>query len=136
MDDRRPALTAALLASLGLVALLTLTPEGSGWAWGAPAAELRWYLTGLDSTATLLQLTGNLGLLAVPAALAVLRRPALGRAPVLAALGLAAGTGIELLQWALPLGRVVSPLDAVLNATGAVVAGLAVTLVRPRARVW
>jgi hypothetical protein len=40
-------------------------------------------------------------------------------------LGLATGTGIELLQWLLPLGRVVSPLDAVLNATGAVLAGLA-----------
>jgi hypothetical protein len=31
-----------------------------------------------------------------------------------------------LLQWTLPLGRVVSPVDALLNATGAVITGLAV----------
>jgi hypothetical protein len=69
--------------------------------------------------------------------LAVLRWPAL-RAPgrlVLAA-GATAGA-IELFQWLLPLGRVVSPVDALLNATGAVVAGLAVAGLRtsaPRAR--
>lgn len=113
-----------LAASLALVALLTLTPEGRGWAWGSPVGELRWYLTGLDSSATVLQLAGNLALLAVPAALAVLTWPALGRLSRLAAVSLAAGASIELLQWALPLGRVVSPLDAVLNATGAVGAGL------------
>jgi hypothetical protein len=45
-----------------------------------------------------------------------------------AALAVAAGTGIELLQWALPLRRVVSPVDAALNAAGAVVAGLLVAL--------
>jgi hypothetical protein len=33
-------------------------------------------------------------------------------------------------QWLLPLGRVVSPLDAVLNATGAVAAGLVVAHAR------
>ena len=44
----------------------------------------------------------------------------------------AVGTGIELLQWALPLGRVVSPVDAALNAAGAVVAGLLVALSRGR----
>jgi hypothetical protein len=43
------------------------------------------------------------------------------------------GAGIELLQWALPLGRVVSPLDAVLNATGAIATGLLVAHVR---QVW
>ncbi len=116
-----------LVASLLPVAVLTLTPEGSGWAWGSPVAELTWYLTGLGSTATLLQLVGNLTLLAVPAGLAVLRWPALGRLGTLAGVALATGSGIELLQWALPLGRVVSPLDALLNATGAVAAGLAVT---------
>jgi hypothetical protein len=129
-DNRHPhaaarlaLLTIGLLISLAVVALLTLTPEGQGWAWGSPTAEARWYLTGLDSTATTLQLAGNLALLAVPAALAVLRRPQLGRLPLLAGLSLAVGTGIEVLQWALPLGRVVSPLDAVLNATGAIVGG-------------
>jgi hypothetical protein len=132
VDDARTrrTWTVALVASLAVVALLTLTPDGSGWAWGSPTAELRWYLTGLDSTATMVQLTGNLGLLVVPAALAVLRRPALARLPLLAGVSLATGTGIELLQWALPLGRVVSPLDAVLNAAGAVVAGLAVSHLR------
>jgi hypothetical protein len=132
MDDARTRWTwmVGLVASLAEVALLTLTPEGSGWAWGSPTTELRWYLTGLGSTTTLVQLTGNLGLLVVPAALTVLRWPSLGRPPLLATTALAAGTGIELLQWALSLGRVVSPLDAVLNATGAVAAGLAVAHLR------
>ena len=57
---------------------------------------------------------------------------------------LAAGASIELLQWALPLGRVVSPVDALLNAAGAVVTGLLAVVVlsirragsgRPQ-RVW
>jgi hypothetical protein len=121
--DLRHGLTIGLLFSLAVVVLLTLTPEGQGWAWGSPTTEARWYLTGLDSTATTLQLAGNLALLAVPAGLAVLRRPRLGRLPLLAVLSVAAGAGIEALQWALPLGRVVSPLDAVLNATGAIATG-------------
>ncbi|RBY74707.1 VanZ family protein [Blastococcus sp. TF02-09] len=120
----RPGGYALLIASLVGVAAATLTPEGSGWAWGSPATETRWYLTGLDSSATLLQLLGNLGLLVVPAALAVLLWPSLRRPTALLAGALAAGTAIELLQWALPLGRVVSPLDAALNAAGAVAAGL------------
>lgn len=131
-----PALVPALVASLAVVALLTLTPEGTGWAWGSPLVEARWYLTGLDSTATLLQLVGNLALLAVPAALAVLHRPALATPGRLTALGLAAGTGIELLQRVLPLGRVVSPVDALLNASGAVAVGLVVdhlSAIRPPA---
>ena len=130
MSADRGALSAALGAALAVVAALTLLPDGSGWAWGSPAAELRWYLTGLDSPATALQLAGNLALLTAPAALAVLRWPALGRPAPLAAVALATGTAIELLQWALPLGRVVSPLDALLNATGAVLAGLLVASVR------
>jgi hypothetical protein len=60
----------------------------------------------------------------------VLRWPVLGRPGPLAAASLAAGAAIELLQWALPLGRVVSPLDALLNAVGAVAAGLLVTRTR------
>jgi VanZ family protein len=107
-----------------VVAALTLLPQGVGWAWGSPAAELQWYATGLDSTTTILQLVGNLGLLTAPAVLAVLRWSALGRPVALAAAALATGIGIELLQWVLPLGRVVSPIDALLNAAGAVVAGL------------
>ena len=130
----RPALTIALLTSLAVVALLTLTPEGQGWAWGSPLTEVRWYLTGLDSTATMLQLTGNLSLLAVPAALAVLSRPALGRAGALVAVSFAVSAGIEVAQWALPLGRVVSPLDAVLNATGAIAAGLLTAYVLRQSR--
>jgi hypothetical protein len=49
---------------------------------------------------------------------------AAGRVP------LAVGTGIELLQWALPLGRVVSPADALLDATGGVAASAVVTHLR------
>jgi hypothetical protein len=133
--DRRPAADAGrealtgtvcaigLLTSLVLVALATLTPEGTGWEWGAPLSELRWYATGLGSPSTLLQLVGNLALLAAPAAFAVRRWPVLGRRALLVVVSLAAGTSIEALQWALSLGRVVSPMDAVLNATGAVLAG-------------
>ena len=82
----------------------------------------------------MLQLTGNLSLLAVPAVLAVLRWPALGRLGVLAAVALAMAAGIELAQWALPLGRVVSPLDAVLNATGAIAGGLLAAYVHRQSR--
>lgn len=132
--DRR-LLSAGLLAATLVVVALTLLPQGTGWVWGAPATELRWYLTGLDSSTTVLQLGGNLVLLTAPAVLAVLRWPVLGRPGHLAAAALATGTAIELLQWALPLGRVVSPLDALLNAVGAVLAGLLVTRMRrPRRR--
>ena len=98
---------------------------------GSPAAEIRWYAAGLDSERTLLQLTGNLALLAVPAALAVIRWPAMARPPRLVGAAVAAGAAIELLQWLLPLGRVVSPLDALLNASGAVVAGVLVSRAAP-----
>lgn len=111
-------------AALCAVAAVTLTSEGRGWAWGSPLTELRWYATGLDSRATVLQLVGNLVLLAVPAALLVALRPALERPRRLFAVMLGMSVGIELLQWALPLGRVVSPMDAVLNAVGATAAGL------------
>ena len=132
MPLSRRLLPALLIASLAAVAALTLTPEGSGWAWGSPITELRWYLEGLGSAATDVQLVGNLALLAPAAALSVLRWPALGRLPRLTGLGLATGTGIELLQRLLPLGRVVSPVDAVLNATGAVAAGmLTAQMIRP-----
>ncbi len=136
-DDRHraaptadPLLGFLLGAALVVVAALTLTPQGTGWSWGAPAAELRWYLTGLRSEGTVLQLLGNLALLAVPAALAVAVRPALGRLPRLAGSALALATAIEVLQWTLPLGRVVSPLDALLNAVGAIAAGLLVRHLR------
>jgi len=129
--------TIGMAVSLGAVVVITLTPRGSGWAWGSPLDEARWYLTGLNSTSTMLQLAGNLLLLVVPFGLAAIRWPALGRLRLLAALSLAAGATIELLQWALPLGRVVSPLDAVLNATGALAAALVVAhgrAMRPRDR--
>ena len=135
MSGDRRLLSAAFAVATLVVAALTLLPSGSGWAWGSPAAELRWYATGLDSTTTLLQLVGNLLLLAAPAALAVLRWPRLARPLPLAFAALATGAGIELLQWALPLGRVVSPLDALLNAAGAVVAGLLVSGARRAAPV-
>jgi hypothetical protein len=120
----RRLLSFALVAALVLVALLTLMPEGSGWAWGSPTVELRWYITGLGSAPTLMQLVGNLLLLAPLSALAVLRWAPLRRFVPLAAGGLSTGTVIELLQRLLPIGRVVSPVDAVLNAGGAVMVGL------------
>ncbi len=138
--ETRPALTTgfaiALAVALAAVAALTLLPAGSGgWEWGSPAVEVRWYLRGLDSGATVLQLLGNLLLLAPPAAVAVLRWPLLRRPAVLAIVAVTAGAAIETLQWALPLGRVVSPVDALLNATGAVAVGLLVGgLARPTAR--
>ncbi|MGY1609602.1 MULTISPECIES: VanZ family protein [unclassified Geodermatophilus] len=125
--DTRPVLTTGAAVALVAVAALTLLPAGAGGSeWGSPAVEVRWYLTGLDSQATVLQLLGNLLLLVPLAAVAVLRWPVLRRPAVLALAAVAAGAAIETLQWALPLGRVVSPLDALLNATGAVVAGLLV----------
>ncbi len=120
----RRTLDAAVATAAAAVALLTLLPTGRGWAWGAPLTEARWYAGGWDSPAAMLQLTGNLALLGPLAVLAVLRWSALSSPRRLAAAALAAGIGIELLQWLLPLGRVVSPLDALLNATGALLAGL------------
>ena len=128
----RGAGTLALALWLAVVAAVTLTPTGPGWRWGSPMAEIRWYLTGLGSEQTVLQLVGNLALLTVPAALAVVRWPALARPARLAATAVAAGATVEVLQWVLPLGRVVSPVDAVLNATGAVLAGLLTARARGR----
>ena len=131
----RSLLSAALAATLALVAALTLLPAGDGgWAWGSPAVEAHWYLSGLDSGATVLQLLGNLLLLTPVAALAVVRFPALRSPALLAVAAGAAGAAIEVLQWLLPLGRVVSPLDALLNATGALAVGrVAAALVSPGA---
>jgi hypothetical protein len=112
--------TAGLAWSLLLVAAATLTPRGSGWRWGDPLTELRWYATGLASPGTLVQLVGNLALLALPAAFAAQLWPRMSRLPVLAPVAVLAGTSIEVLQRLLPIGRVVSPVDALLNATGAV----------------
>lgn len=134
MPPARPALLIMLVAALLAVAAVTLTPEGSGWAWGSPAEELVWYARGLESEATMLQLVGNVGLLVVPAALAVVLWPGLGRPTRLVGAAVATGAGIEVLQLTLSLGRVVSPLDAALNATGAVLAGLLVASVDRMAR--
>lgn len=117
-----------LLASLLVVAGATLWPHGTGWAWGSPLVELQWYVSLSDGAPA--QLVGNLVLLAPSAGLAVVLWPALGRLPVIARAGLAAGTVIELLQRILPLGRVVSPIDVALNAGGAILAGCAVVHAR------
>ncbi|TWH74543.1 VanZ family protein [Modestobacter roseus] len=123
----RRGLELALAGVLVLVALVTLTPAAAGvTAWADPVAELRWYATAPGDPAVALQLVGNLLLLVPAAVLAVLRWPALRSPGRLVAAAAAAGAAIELLQWQLPLGRVVSPVDAGLNAAGAVVAGLLV----------
>ena len=75
----------------------------------------------------MVQLVGNLALLVIPAALAVLRWPPLGQLGPARRPRAGRGHDIELLQRVLPLGRVVSPLDAVLNAVGAIAAGLLVS---------
>ena len=124
----RRTLEAGVAVLALLVALATLTPVGSGWAWGDPATELRWYTTGLDDPATVVQLVGNAALLAPCAVLAVLRWPALRAPGRLVGAAVAVGVAVEALQWALPLGRVVSPVDAGLNAVGAVLAGRAALL--------
>jgi glycopeptide antibiotics resistance protein len=129
MPTRR-ALDAGLAGAAAVVAALTLLPDGRGWSWGAPLSELQWYATGWDSPTAMLQLFGNLALLAPLAALAVFRWPELATPRRLVAAAVPVGAGIELLQWALPLGRVVSPLDALLNATGAVLTGLVVAGLR------
>ncbi|MFD2090950.1 VanZ family protein [Blastococcus deserti] len=134
MTPPRRVLDAGVATALVGVALLTLVPTGHGWAWGAPVAELQWYATGWGSGAAMLQLLGNLALLGPLAALAVLRRPALSAPHRLAVAAVAAGATIELLQWLLPLGRVVSPLDALLNAAGAVLAGLLAARLRTAPR--
>jgi hypothetical protein len=128
-------LDAALVAALAGVTQLTLLPTGRGWSWGAPMSELQWYATGWSSETAMLQLFGNLALLGPLAALAVLRWPALSAPRRLAVAAVAAGGTVELLQWVLPLGRVVSPLDALLNATGAVLVGLVVARLRAGPRV-
>jgi hypothetical protein len=111
-----------LVWSLLLAGVASLTPQGTGWKWGDPLTELRWYATGLGSPTTMAELFGNLALLALPAAFAVRIWPGLGRLPLLVAGSLAAGASIETLQWLLAIGRVVSPLDALLNAGGAILA--------------
>jgi hypothetical protein len=115
-----------MLAAAVLVAGATLLPTGRGWAWGSPVTELHWYATAGTSGTAMIELLGNLALLGPLAAAAVLRWPVLGNPRRLVPAALAAGSTIELLQWALPLGRVVSPMDALLNASGAVVTGVVV----------
>ena len=127
MTPTRRVHDAGLAAALAAVGLLTLLPTGQGWAWGAQVSELQWYATGSGSETAMLQLFGNLALLGPVAALAVLRWPALGDPLRLAVASVATGAAVELLQLTLSLGRVVSPLDALLNASGAVVAGLLVS---------
>jgi glycopeptide antibiotics resistance protein len=121
-------LDAGLAAALAGVALVTLLPTGRGWSWAAPMSELQWYASGLGSETAMLQLVGNLVLLGPLAALAVLRWPALSTPRCLATASVVAAAAVEVLQWALPLGRVVSPVDALLNAVGAVLTGLVVAL--------
>lgn len=130
MTPARRVLDAGLAAAVVGVALLTLLPEGRGWAWGAPMSELQWYAGSWGSGTAMLQLFGNLALLGPLAVLAVLRWASLAAPQRLAAVAVSAGAAVELLQWALSLGRVVSPLDALLNATGAVLTGLAVARLR------
>ena len=127
-------LDAGLAATAAGVALLTLLPRGEGWIWGSPVDELRWYATDLGSEHTLFQLTGNLALLGPLAVLAVLRWPALAAPHRLAGAAAAVAVTVELLQWVLPLGRVVSPVDVALNTGGALLAGGAAAMLATPSR--
>lgn len=119
---RRRAASAALVAALTATAVLTLSPTGVGWTWAPPVDELRWYAAGLGRPGTLLQLLGNL-LLLVPAALAASRlRPGPAHVPALVASAAGVAVGVEVLQLVTAVGRVVSPVDALLNTVGAAVA--------------
>ena len=137
LEARRTLRTAsgwALPATLVLVALITLTPVGTGWTWADPATELTWYLTGLDDDSTLFQLLGNLVLLIPTATAAAARWPAL-RHPAPLLLGcLALACGVETLQYLLPLGRVVSVVDVGLNTAGAIPVLAVAALLRRRPR--
>lgn len=124
----RLASAAALLLSLGAVAVLTLSPAGAGWAWGAPLQELQWYAALSEQART--QLVGNVLLLTPAAAAATLLWPQLAARPYLPGWAIAAGVTIEVLQWLLPIGRVVSPVDALLNAAGAAAAAYATAHLR------
>ena len=117
---------AVLVVSCLLVATVTLTPVGIGWAWADPVDELRWYLADPTAPSVLTQWGGNVLLLVVPAACAVHVWPQLGRPGTAMAVAATSASAIELAQWLLPLGRVVSPLDAVLNTAGAVAAAMTV----------
>ena len=119
---------AIMVVSCLLVAAVTLTPVGNGWAWADPLDELRWYLADPTAPSVLTQWAGNVLLLVVPAGCAVHIWPQLGRPGTATALAVTSASAIELAQWLLPLGRVVSPLDAALNAAGAVAAAMAVRL--------
>ena len=63
MPPRR-ALDVGLAGAAAVVVALTLLPAGRGWSWGAPLSELHWYASGWDSPTAMLQLVGNLLLLA------------------------------------------------------------------------
>lgn len=121
--SRRLLLKMLLALSLVVVALAVLTPHGHGWSWGSPLTELRWYATDLSSDQTRVQLLGNLVLLAPTTVLATALWPPVAAPERLVTWGVGAGTAIETLQRLLPIGRVVSPVDALLNATGVVISG-------------
>ena len=129
-DTRSPTARAgtllALVVSCVLVAAVTLTPAGNGWAWADPLEELRWYLADPLEPSVLAQWAGNLLLLVVPAVCAVRLRPYLGRLGTATAVAVSSASAIELAQWLVPLGRVVSPVDAALNAAGAIAAATVV----------
>ena len=133
-DHFRGTARSGLVLSLTAVVLLTLTPTGRGWVWADPIEELLWYLSDPWAWTTFMQWAGNLTLLAAPIAFAVIGWPGLGRSAALVAASVTSAASVEILQRLLPLGRVVSPLDALLNAAGAFVAGLVAARAHHRGR--
>ncbi len=118
LDPRRfPASNAALVASIALILLVTLTP-----AYGQHEVHLRPLqdvLAAFDPTLNLLRLLGVIGNIVLFAPLgAVLRARGVELGPA-AARGLALSFAIELAQLGIP-GRTTSVDDVLLNTLGVV----------------
>ena len=109
---------AVLLSCLAVIALITLLPRGTGWAWADPKTEIGWYLRDPWGPTAFIQWFGNLVLLTVPVGLATAWWP--NRAGLVLGAAATTAVAIETLQGLLPLGRVVSTVDAGLNVLGAV----------------
>ncbi|SDO33055.1 VanZ like family protein [Klenkia soli] len=128
MTERPKGRGSVLLACLAAIALITLLPRGTGWAWADPASEIAWYLHNPWGPTAFTQWFGNLVLLTVPAALATVWWP--GRVRLVVGVAALTAVAIETLQRLLPLGRVVSVVDVGLNVVGAVLVVIGVLAIR------
>jgi hypothetical protein len=129
---RQPVADAMLVYAALLVASLVFTsqPDLASQARLDPGADLRTALRAAPGDVyPWVQLVGNLVLLLPLGALAPMRISWLNNYPRVFLAGLAVAASIEIIQYLLITGRVMSTDDVVLNAVGAV---LGSTLARPR----